>query len=272
MTNQIRNQKDQTSHLVRVSGWWVLVFALLAACTGNAESRKNLDLGKQALDAHDFDQTIRDADKVIASGDGPALAEAYYLRGYAIEMRPKVDNAASARDLAMARDSYVKGLSHDPRPTLAARLHAQLGNVCYYQQDYSTAVVELGTAFNMMDNSQPKDLVLYHMGVGQQRLGRFADADSTFQRLLQDYPNSLYAGAAKAHQGVHGFYVQVGAYAKESDIESAARAIAAAGSAPLKTSNKGLTVMRTADVPSFAQAEQLRERLAGQYPDARVMP
>jgi tetratricopeptide (TPR) repeat protein len=259
--------------LILVSGFWFLVSgSLLVGCTGNAQSRQYLDSGKHSLDSGNYDQTIRDADAVINSNDGPALAEAYYLRGYAIEMRPKIDNAASARDLALARDSYMKGLSHNPRTTLAARLHAQLGNVCYYQQDYSIAVVELGTAFNTLDNSQPKDLVLYHIGVGQQRLGRFADADMTFQRLLQDYPNSLYASSAKAHQGVRGFYVQVGAYSKESDIETAARATAAVGSAPMKTSNKGLTIIRTADVPSFAQAEQLREKLAGQYPDARVMP
>jgi hypothetical protein len=40
----------------------------------------------------------------------------------------------------------------------------------------------------------------------------------------------------------------------------------------LKTTEKGLTVIRTADVPSYAQAQQLRQQLASLYPDARVMP
>jgi tetratricopeptide (TPR) repeat protein len=276
MTNQIRSRNGKLTRSAGVGishlRLRILLLLLTAACTGNAQSRRNLDAGKHALDAQDYDQTIRACDAVIASGDGAALAEAYYLRGYAIEMRPKADNAASARDLALARDSYAKGLTHNPRPTLAGRLHAQLGNVCYYQQDYSAAVPELALAFNMLDASQPRDLILYHMGVGQQRLGRFADADVSFQRLLQDYPNSLYAGAAKAHQGIRGFYVQVGAYSRQSDIDTAARAVSAAGSEAMTMSNKGLTIIRTQTVPSFGQAEELREKLAGAYPDARVMP
>ncbi len=261
------------SDFVRQSGFrFLFLVALLSACTGDPQSRATLDSGKRALDASDFDQAIRDADAVIASGDAPALAEAYYLRGYAIEMRPKPDNSEASRDLALARDSYTKGLSNDPRPTLAARLHAQLGNVCYYQQDYSAAVPELTAAFNLLDPSQPRDLILYHIGIGQQRLGRFDDADRTFQRVEQDYPNSPYAAAARAHEGIRGFYVQVGVYSRQSDVDTAARAISAAGSVPLTSTNAGLTIIRTADVPSFAQAEELRLRLAGQYPDARVMP
>ena len=263
----------RVSDLIRHSGFGFLAFTLLlSACTGNPQSRQQLDAGKHALDAGQYDQAIRDADAVLNTNDSPALAEAYYLRGYAIEQRPKDDNAAAARDLAMARDSYSRGLNCDPRPVLAARLHAQLGNVCYYQQDYSTAVRELGIAYAQTQDPQPKDLILYHIGIGQQRLGRFDDADRSFQSLQQGYPNSPYGAGARAHQGIRGFYVQVGAYSRLSDIDRAAGAVAAAGSVPLKTTDKGLTIVRTADVPSFAQAEQLKSRLAAQYPDARVMP
>jgi tetratricopeptide (TPR) repeat protein len=252
-------------------GFLALSF-LLASCSGDAQSVQKLNSAKQALGAGQSDQTIRDADAVISSNDAPALAEAYYIRGYAIELRPKPDNAAATRDFSIARASYSRGLACDPRPVIAARLHVQLGNVCYYQEDYSAAVPELATAYNLLDPSQPKDLVLYHIGICEQRLGRFDDADRTFQRVQQDYPNSAYAAPARAHEGIHGFYVQIGAYSQPRDIDNAARAAAAAGSAPLKTTEKGLTIIRTADVPSYGQAQQLRERLATQYPDARVMP
>jgi len=278
---ELRNQKDEPRHsfvirissLIRHSGFGFLISALLlGGCTGDPQSRQELNSAKQALDSGQTDDAIRSADSVISTNDSPALAEAYYIRGYAIESRPKPDNAAAARDFRLARDSYTHGLAYDPRPEIAGRLHVQLGNVCYYQEDYSAAVPELTTAYNLLDPSQPKDLVLYHIGICEQRLGRFDDADRTFQRVQQDYPNSAYAAPAKAHQGIRGFYVQLGAYSQPRDIESAARAAAAAGSAPLKTSEKGLTIIRTADVPSYGQAEQLRERLALQYPDARVMP
>jgi tetratricopeptide (TPR) repeat protein len=158
---------------------------LLAACTGDPQSRQALDSGKQALAAGQSNDAIRDADAVISSGDTPALAEAYFLRGYAVEMRQKPDNAAAAHDFAMARDSYTRGLTYSPRPTIAARLHAQLGNVCYYQEDYAAAVPEFMTAFNSLDSSQPRDEVLYRTGISEQRLGRFDDADRTFQLRLR---------------------------------------------------------------------------------------
>jgi tetratricopeptide (TPR) repeat protein len=261
------------SNLIRHSNFEFLILVLLAACTGNAQSRQALDAANHSLNASQYDQAIRDTDSVLSSSDSAAYAEAWYIRGYAIEKRsPKADNAAAQRDLALAADSYSRGLACNPRPSLAARLHAQLGNVAYYQQDYSAAVRELTAAFGMMDSSQPKDLVLYHIGIGQQRLGRFEDADRTFVRLRQIYPTSSYASRARDHEGVRGFYVQLGEYSQAADINRAAGAISAAGSVPLQTSGKGLTVIRTADVPSFAQAEELRSRLAGEYPDARVMP
>ncbi|HEX4054002.1 MAG TPA: tetratricopeptide repeat protein [Tepidisphaeraceae bacterium] len=244
----------------------------LAGCAANPQSVQQLDAAKQAVAGQQYDQAIRDADAVIASGDSGGLAEAYYLRGYCIEVRPKSDPAASARDSAMARDSYLRGLSQNPRPAVAARLRAQLGNVAYYQNDFSTALRELSDAYRSVGDPAAKPLILYHMGICEQRLGRFEDADRTFQRVQQDYPGSEYAAHARAHEGIRGFYVQLGAYSRQSDINEAAGAVAAVGSAPLKTTDGNLTVIRTADVPSYEQAEQLKARLAGRYPDARVMP
>ena len=245
---------------------------LLSACTGDPQSRQALNSGKQALAAGQSSDAIRDADAVISSGDTPALAEAYFLRGYAIEMRQKPDNAAAAHDFAMARDSYTRGLTFSPRPEIAARLHAQLGNVCYYQEDYAAAVPEFMTAFNSLDSSQPRDEVLYRMGISEQRLGRFDDADRTFQQVQQQFPGSAYAAPAAAHFGIRGFYVQLGAYTQQKDVNSACNAVRRSGSAPLIRVDKIITVVRTANVPSYSQAQQLRAQIAVQYPDARVMP
>jgi hypothetical protein len=115
-------------------------------------------------------------------------------------------------------------------------------------------------------------MLLYHMGICEQRLGRFDDADRTFQRVQQEYPGSEFVPYARSRQGIRGFYVQVGAYSQSSDIQKAATAVAAAGSSPLKTNDRGLTAIRTGDVQSYAEAQELKDRLASRYPDARVMP
>jgi tetratricopeptide (TPR) repeat protein len=286
MTNQTRMPKTRNkrgfvrrragtfgilvSDLIRHSGFWFLVFA--AACADNPQSEQQLSDAKQSLQSQQYDPAIRSADEVIAANNSPDLSEAYYLRGYAIENRPKSDNADAIRDLSLARESYANGLSHDPTPSVAGRLHAQLGNVTFYQDDYSTALREFDAAYSLTNDPQNKPLILYHMGVCEQRLGRFDDADRTFQRVEQQYPNSEFVPYARSREGIRGFYVQVGAYSQPSDIQKAAKAVASAGSAPLKTNDKGLTVIRTSDVPSYDEAQDLKTRLASRYPDARVMP
>jgi tetratricopeptide (TPR) repeat protein len=250
----------------------ISLLLILAACADNPQSQQQLEAGNQAIQSQQFDSAIRDADSVIAAGDPADLAEAYYLRGYAIENRPKADTPSALRDLALARESYVSGLSHDPQPSIAVRLHAQLGNVTFYQQDYSTALREFAAASAADDDPQNKPLILYHMGICEQRLGRFGDADQTFQSVQQNYPASEFVPYARSREGIRGFYVQVGAYSQPSDIQKAASAVAAAGSAPMKTNDRGLTAIRTSDVQSYAEAQQLKDRLASRYPDARVMP
>ena len=217
------------------------------------------------------DDAIREADAVISSNDTPALAEAYYIRGYAIEIRPKADNAAAAHDFSMARESYSHGLTCNPRPAIAGRLHVQLGNVCYYQEDYSAAVPELTAAYNILDSSQPKDLILYHIGICEQRLGRFDDADRTFQRVQQEYPNCAYAAPAKAHQGIRGFYVQLGTYSQSRDIDNAARAVPPPAQRPEndrkrtdRHPHRRCTILRPGPTATRTPGSQ--------YPDARVMP
>jgi tetratricopeptide (TPR) repeat protein len=250
----------------------LVLFLLFSGCASDSQSRPQLDDGKHAIEAKQYDQAIRDADGVIQSGDSGALAEAYYLRGYAIEDREKRDETAKSRDLALARDSYTNGLSYTPRPAVAERLHVQLANVCYHQEDFPMALREFGIAITLLDQPQFKPQILYEMGVCEQCLGRFEDADRTFQNVQQQYAGTEYAGYARSRSGIRGFYVQVGAYSQPADIDRAATAVAASGSVPMKTTHSGLTVIRTADVPSFGQAERLKALLAGAYPDARVMP
>jgi len=281
MRSESENWKIETSFysVIRISAWirytglgFVVLLPLLSACAGDSQSRAQLDDGKHAIEARQYDQAIRDADSVIQTGDSSGLAEAYYLRGYAIESREKADNAAKTRDLALARESYSSGLSYTPRPAIAARLHVQLGNVCYHQEDFAMALREFGIAVTQLDQTQFRPQILYEMGICEQCLGRFEDADQTFLRVQQDYAGNEYAGYAHTRSGIRGFYVQVGMYAQPADIDRAANAVTASGSVPLKTTHSGLTVIRTADVPSFGQAQRLKALLAGEYPDARVMP
>jgi Flp pilus assembly protein TadD len=231
-----------------------------------------LGLGEKAFAAQQYDVALRDADSVVRMDAPSWQAEAHYLRGIAIEDRPKTDSASATRDLNLARSDYVMALSQNPSPAVESRLHAMLGNVAYFEDDYSTALREWTLANGELDQPDWKSWILFRMGICQQRLGRFADADQTFARVQQLYPNTEPAQRAAGRQGVHGFYVQLGAFAQAADAEKAAAAVVALGSVPTKIIQGNLTVIRTMGVPTFAQATSLRGRLSGQYPDARVGP
>jgi tetratricopeptide (TPR) repeat protein len=159
-----------------------------------------------------------------------------------------------------------------PDKALTPLLHGQLGYVAFGQDDYPTALREFSMAFDQLDPSQPKASMLYLMGVCQQRIGRFDDADRTFLSVRQNYPGTDSAKEAEAHYGARGFYVLVGVFAQPADADKAAAAVRQAGSIPLTSVNKGLTVIRTREMQSYAQAMQVRSSLAGQYPDAKVSP
>jgi tetratricopeptide (TPR) repeat protein len=163
-------------------------------------------------------------------------------------------------------------LYENPDPALQARLRAQIGNVAYFQEDYPVALQQWTFAYQQLDNPNWKQWILYRIGICQQRLGRFTDADRTFAAVEAEYPGTEVAHRAQLRQGVHGFYVQVGAFADAGDAQKAAEVIGSLGSIPEEVDQQGLKVVRTAGVPSYAQAAQLKNRLVGEYPDARVMP
>jgi tetratricopeptide (TPR) repeat protein len=249
--------------------------AVAGGCASSPQNRQQLDAGEQALRDQKYDKAIRSADLVIsANPSSNDLAEAYYLRGSAIEQRnPKPDFAAAQADLAAARIDYIAALNQYPPKPLESRLHGQLGNVAYFQDDYATALQQWQVAYGQLENLQWKQWVLYRMGICQQRLGRFVDADRTFNIVRRDYPNTEVAARAAAREGVRGFYVQVGAFSQSGDAQKASQAVSAIGSIPVATpAGGGLTVVRTSGVPSFAMAAELRLKLVSAYPDARVMP
>jgi tetratricopeptide (TPR) repeat protein len=237
----------------------------LVGCADDPRSRQALAAGEQALAAQQYDQAIRDADSVVAMGNPNWLAKANYLRGRALEA-----SAVTAPQLERARQTYALALTQHPSKTVEAQLHGHLGNVCFYQDDYATALQQFTLANAQLQ--PPDEKVLYLIGVCQQRLGRFVDADRTFQQVQQQYPGSDPAGWAKTLEGARGFYVQVGAFSNDADAQRAAAAVASVGAIPTKTMHNDLTIIRTVDVRSWESAMELRARLIAQYPDAQVKP
>jgi tetratricopeptide (TPR) repeat protein len=247
--------------------------AILAGCASDPRPPQ-LDLGERAINANppQYDVALRNADAVLRMDAPQAQAEAHYLRGLAIENRVKPSAFVAGNDMNAARTEYQIALTGRPTLPVEARVHSQLGNIAYWQDDYATALREWTVAFGQLERLDSKSWILYRMGICQQRLGRFADADATFARVQQLYPRTEPAQRSAARQGVRGFYVQMGAFAQAADAQKAVAAVESVGLVPMKATDGGLTVIRTSAIPTYAQATALRARLAAQYPGAQVGP
>jgi hypothetical protein len=145
--------------------------------------------------------------------------------------------------------------------------------VAYFQEDYAIAVSEWQAALPSLQGDDAKAWALYRSGLSQQRLGWFKQADDTFTTVKQDYPNSEAASRAITRVGARAFYVQIGAYADPANAKKVADGLSRegfpAGTVPEAQSRH---IVRVGPAATYADAKSLRSRVAGEYPQAIILP
>src|SRR5258706_11826426 len=250
---------------------YVLLAILLGGCSTGAtpEGRRQLQTGYQALDRKDYASAMDAADQFLREHPkgGPGTAEALYLEGRVYEQRAASAEAAGREpeaklELQNARSTYVRALTLPAAPQVSALVHAGVANTAYFQDDYTTAMNEWAVAYPAITQPDAQAWMLYRIGLCQQRLGRFDQADRTFAQVKQQFPSSVPAQRAATHQGAKAFYVQVGAYA---DAANADRIIASLQSQKLravKTVAAGnRQEVRVGPAYTYADAKALRGQL-----------
>jgi outer membrane protein assembly factor BamD (BamD/ComL family) len=229
-----------------------------------------------AFDAKQYDAAMQGADRVLVGNrDGPGAAEAHYLRGRVFEERAiqATDAVAVKTALVYARTAYNAALGAHPSAEVEGRVRAGIANVAYFQDDYATAIAEYTAAFNKLTDPSSKAWALYRVALSQQRFGNFEEADQTFAKVQQGFPNSEPAKRAGQHQGARGFQVQIGTYATPANAQNAVATLRAEGViGTQQTDPNGRTVVRVGPVPTYDQARALKARLAAKYPDALIVP
>jgi tetratricopeptide (TPR) repeat protein len=182
-----------------------------------------------------------------------------------------VDEARN--NLQEARAAYIEALEQMPRQPLESYIHASLGNVAYFQDDYQSAIGQLNAAYDKLDNDEIKAWALYRVGLSQQRLGQFAQADQTFASVQQFHPNSVPARRAREHQGARAFYVQLATFSSPAGADSAAADLRRQGVIATRASDaQGRAILRVGPIASYSQAQYLRGRFTDKYPDAYIIP
>ncbi len=267
---------------MRNASYLVLAGLAVGGCgnSTNQSGRQQLQAGYQAIAHDDYDGAMRAAEQFLHDHPqgGGGTAEALYLEGRVYEHRATTEEAQGRQgeakmDLQTARSTYVKALSLPSEPRVTALIHAGVANTAYFQDDYSTAMNEWAVAYPQIPQQEAKAWILYRIGVCQQRLGRFDQADRSFAQVRQQFPDSEPVKRAISHQGARAFYVHVGAY---SDAAGADKTVASLQSQGFRASkmvpqpNRQEVVVGPAY--TYADAKALRGKLVSSYPGAVIEP
>ncbi len=252
----------------------MLVGSLLVIGCG-APNGGSIEQARQAFDRRDYAETIRQTEAYIRERGrgGEDTAAALYLQGRAYEEMQAANDAEAARNLAAARQAYVSALQLSPPQPLAARLRTGVANVAYFQEDYPTAIQQWTIAYEQTDLEDQKPWILYRIGLANQRLGNFDQADRLFAQVQQQYPNTEPANRARARQGHRAFHVQVGVFSQPLLANRMVEDLKSQGlAATISPDNQGRHVVLVGPASTWAAARQIQERLRPQYPDALIVP
>jgi tetratricopeptide (TPR) repeat protein len=260
-----------------VSALVAIACAVAPGCVDVA-ARQQLNDGYTALEGGQYDTAYADATAYLAKNpSGVGSAEAYYLEGRVYEQRAQdarysPSPAQMRANLTAARDAYGRGLALKPTPKVQSLLHSQIANIAYYEEDYETASREWQTAYQNAEPDTVKAPILYRIGLCQQRMGRFAEADRSFTLIRQQFPDTEAAGKAAAHLGARAFFVQVGVFADAANAEKAAGALRQQGFPTSRAVDAGRQIVRVGPLTTYTDAKGMKSRLAGLYPGAIIQP
>jgi len=248
---------------------------VIAGCV-DQNSRQSLQNGYAALDAKQYDQAISDADSFLGkTPQGVGSADALYLKGRALEERAtnSSDAARAKQDLQAARTAYIQALQSNPPRTLEGRIRAGVANVAYWQDDYQTAAQQWAAAYENIEDPATKSFILYRVGLAQQRLGEFSQADQTFASVQQQYPGTDGAIRAKERQGARAYTVQLATYANAATADANIAQLRKEGLNPTRTVDaQGRVIVAIGGLSNYQQAMQMKNRLASRFPNALIIP
>lgn len=228
-----------------------------------------------ALAARDYDGTIMAADQQLSSRDNTnkSRIQAYYYKARALVARPKPTTAANEADLKEARLLLESALALKPDSQDEPNIRADLANTVYFQDDFVTALSNWSAAYEKTKKPDTRAWILYRIGLSEQRLGRFDQADHTFEKVQRNHPNTEQAKRAKEHQGARSFSVQVGTFNKPEVADKLVKWLEGKGLKPTtKTDMQGRHVVSVADLPTYDAAKGVRAQVTGDYPDALIFP
>ncbi len=109
--------------------------------------------------------------------------------------------AAESGDYETARASWEGFLRGQPQHFLTDEIELNLMALDRAEGKGDELVTSLRARLSSGDASLPPDLVLYQLAVTLDSLGRTEEATVTYQRIVEEYPNSAFSSEARSRSG-----------------------------------------------------------------------
>lgn len=109
--------------------------------------------------------------------------------------------AARSGDLDGARELWQTYLEKHGDSMLSAEVRVNLMSVDRAQGRGQELVTRIRAMLEETESDLPQDVLLYQLALTERELGLEEEARSTLQRLLDEHPQSIYAGEVRAELG-----------------------------------------------------------------------
>jgi tetratricopeptide (TPR) repeat protein len=186
---------------------------LFSGCATSTGRSSSLIQSEQAYAARQYETAIARATTALKEESSAAnRARALYFRALAAAQ-------LSRRVTALVDLDQAARLSSDK--DLQWRVNALRGTIQYEDGNWSAAIVSLDAAVADMPARPPMDTHLFRLGECYERVGRWAESRAAFARLLDRFPNTSSAAAARKRTTVQArsYAVQCGVFSSSSNAE-----------------------------------------------------
>ena len=249
--------------------WMGVAMLALSGCQ-MTNKPDDLALGRTALDGQKYDESTRRLDAYLAKNpNGPKSAEAFYLKGQALQKMPNDDVSDAQGRWQQARLAYVDALKvGTDNPGLEGLIRASLADVAFFQEDYATAAQQGTAAYRYLEDADTRAKSLYCAGLSLQRLGRFEDGDKTLGMVVKYHPATEQAAKARQRIGAKAFTLNI-PFPDTVAARVAAAGLTRQGYSPVAMTDASVNV---GPYQTYAQAKAARSRVNQQYPRATIVP